>query len=196
MKKRILVSLAALIFFAVLTLFAPTAGASPTVTVTTETYDIYGATAQELRDQMVLFGVTWKDGKKYDALTTWITRWHYTWESGIHHCEISGVETSVEVLFRLPKWVNKAESPPALRHRWERYMKALQMHENGHKDIGIAAAADIEAAIARMPAERTCEALELAANALGESILETYRALETDYDRHTGHGQTQGAVFP
>lgn len=190
MKKLLLYSLCAWLFF------ISAAWSAPTVTIKTETYDIYGTTAQELRDQMILFGVTWRDGKKYDALTTWFTRWRYTWESGVHSCEITGVETSVEVLFRLPNWANKDEAPPALKRRWERYMKNLMMHENGHKDIGIAAAAEIETAIRSMPSERSCETLEAAANALGERTLDTYREIETDYDRETGHGRTQGAVFP
>lgn len=190
MKKLLACAIAAWFYF-----ISP-AWSAPTVTVKTETYDIYGTTAQELRDQMVLFGVTWRDGKKYDALTTWFTRWRYTWESGVHSCEITGVETSVEVIHRLPKWANKNDAPPALKRRWERYIKNLMMHENGHKDLGIAAAAEIEVAISGMPPERSCEALEAAANALGERTLDSYREIETEYDRETGHGRTQGAVFP
>lgn len=190
MKKWVLVSLAALL------VFAATAWSEPTATVRTETYDIYGTTAHELREQMALFGVTWRDGKKYDALTTWFTRWRYTWESGVYACEITGVQTSVEVLYRLPKWVNEEKATPVLRNRWKHYMANLMVHENGHEDLGIAAAAEIEKAIGSMPAERTCEALETAANTLGEQILDKYRELEVDYDRKTGHGRTQGALFP
>lgn len=190
MKKRIVYTLGAWL------LLVTTALCAPLVTVETEYYDIYGWTAAELREQMVLFGVTWRDGKKYDALTTWFTRWRYTWESGLNSCKITGVKTSVEVLHRYPKWVNKAEADPALQHRWERYMANLKTHENGHKDIGIAAADEIETAIGQMPPARGCRALEAAANGLGQEILERYRALEADYDRQTGHGRTQGAVFP
>ena len=186
----------ALVFLAALLLFVSTAWAEPTVTVKTETYDIYGTTARELREQMILFGVTWRDGRKYDALTTWFTRWQYTWESGVYACEITGAQTSVEVLYRLPRWANEEEAAPALRNRWERYMANLMVHENGHKDLGIAAATEIEEAIRAMPAELTCKALETAANTLGEEILDKYRALEVDYDQKTGHGRTRGAVFP
>lgn len=183
------------LFSALLALASP-AWCEPTVTVKTETYDIYGTTAKELRNQMVLFGVTWRDGKKYDALTTWFTRWNYTWESGVHSCKITGVRTSVEVIHRIPRWVNPDQAPPALWSQWERYMENLLLHERGHRDIGIAAASEIEAAIGRMPPERSCKALETTANALGERTLERYRELEADYDKNTGHGRTQGAVFP
>ena len=173
-----------------------TAWAQPAVTVKTEYYDIYGWTAEELREQMVRFGVVWRDGKTYDALTTWLARWRYTWKSGPNRCWITGVETSVEVLHRYPRWVNKDKAAPELQHHWTRYMSHLETHENGHKDIGIAATAAIEKAIRQMPAHRSCRALEAAANALAEETLDTYRTHEADYDRKTGHGRTQGAVFP
>lgn len=190
MKKSALVSLAALLAF------ASTAWSEPTVTVKSETYEIYGMTAHELREQMVLFGVTWRDGKKYDALTTWVSRWRYTWDSGVNSCEITGVQSSVEVLYRLPKWANEEEAAPVLRNRWKQYMANLMVHENGHKDLGIDAAAEMEKAIMAMPPQRTSKALETAANTLGEEILHKYRALEVDYDQKTDHGRTQGAVFP
>ncbi|SCX89525.1 DUF922 domain-containing Zn-dependent protease [Desulfoluna spongiiphila] len=175
---------------------AAMARAQPAVTVQTEYYDIYGWTAEELREQMVRFGVVWRDGKTYDALTTWTASWRYSWESGPSRCRITAVETSVAVLHRYPRWVNKKEAGPGLQHRWERYMAHLATHENGHKNIGIAATAAIEQAIRQMPALSNCQALEAAANGLAEEVLDTYRAQEASYDQQTGHGRTQGAVFP
>ncbi|VFQ45897.1 DUF922 domain-containing protein [Desulfoluna butyratoxydans] len=173
-----------------------TVRAEPAVTVRTEYYDIYGWTAQELRQEMGRLGTVWRDGKTYDALTTWMARWWFTWESGPGSCRVTGVETSVEVLHRYPRWANQDEAAPELQHHWARYMKNLKIHEDGHKRIGIAATAAIEEAIRQMPPHPSCRNLETAANALADEILDTYRAREADYDKKTGHGKTQGAVFP
>jgi predicted secreted Zn-dependent protease len=81
-------------------------------------------------------------------------------------------------------------------HHRDAYMAALRLHEDGHRRIAIEAGYEILQAINALPAYSSCSELELAADAVGESILEQYRRQEAVYDQNTGHGATQGVHFP
>jgi predicted secreted Zn-dependent protease len=103
---------------------------------------------------------------------------------------------SVQVTFTLPQW----EPPPAaskeLIDQWNAYLDALQQHENGHREIGVAAGQAIYQALGRLPSYDACDALERAADAACQQILDQHRQQELDYDQATNHGATQGAHFP
>ena len=75
-------------------------------------------------------------------------------------------------------------------------MQSLRRHENGHKDLGVRAAIEIERSIAELDPSVSCDDLAETANELGRSIISEYAAKERAYDEHTNYGETQGAVFP
>jgi predicted secreted Zn-dependent protease len=170
--------------------------ATPRVSVTTKYYSIHGRMAQELRQQMNTHGVKAENGKRYDAHTGWYVKWQFDFSSRGNRCAIRTVKTSAAVAYTLPKWSDEAKAPQEFRDRWHRYLQALKTHEDGHRDIGVSAAAEIEQAIRAMGPEANCRDLEAKANALGKSILENFRSKESFYDIRTGHGMTQGATFP
>lgn len=171
------------------------ANAEPAVTVETGYYSIIGTSARELRQQMHRFGP--KDsGGAYDAYTRWHVRWRYDYRQDGRQCAIARVTSSADVTFTLPNWKNSSEGPGELQQKWRDYLSALQQHEEGHKTFALRAAAEIEDAIAAMPAATSCADLAQKANAIGERIVNHYRQEERAYDAHTRHGATQGAVFP
>ena len=75
-------------------------------------------------------------------------------------------------------------------------MRSLRQHENGHKDIGIKAAIEIERSIAELEPAVDCDELAETANELGQSIISKYAEKEREYDARTNFGETQGAIFP
>ena len=75
-------------------------------------------------------------------------------------------------------------------------MQALRRHEEGHKNIGVKAAAEIERSIAELEPAGNCDDLAETANALGRRIISEYAATEKEYDAQTNFGEAQGAVFP
>jgi len=183
----------------VLTLFlglASLAGAEPTVMINYDYYDIEGRTAAELREQMNIYGVAWTDGNIYDAYTGWDVKWNYQYRLIDESCSILSVTTTLTVVFRLPRWVNYATGTAVLKKKWDAYMQSLRLHENGHKDIGVKAAAEIEKSIAELKPAETCNDLAETANQLGRRIISENAATEREYDAQTNFGETQGAVFP
>ena len=172
------------------------ARAAPSVEVTVKYYDVRGASADELRQQMNRLGIRWKDENTYDAYTGWDIRWRYTYEKSESRCSISSVRTSVDISYQYPRWSNPHSASAALKKRWELFIRALTKHEQGHGKIGVDSANEIEQSIAELRSRRTCATLGKAANAVGHQILDKYRSIEVDYDRRTRHGATQGAKFP
>jgi predicted secreted Zn-dependent protease len=170
--------------------------AEPNVLIKYEYYEIAGSTESELRQQMNQNGIRWTNGNTYDALTRWNVNWNYRYDKKEYGCSILSVATTVNVTHKMPKWVNYSDAPSDLQNRWDGYMRALKKHEEGHKNHGAMAAAEIERAVAAMHPSRTCEELGQGANALSHIILEKYVQKEKEYDARTNFGETQGAIFP
>lgn len=168
----------------------------PQISVNTIYYQIHGETGDELRSQMDTLGVTGKEGNRYGAYTEWYVRWAYPYTAANGSCSTGRVEVSVEVTFTFPQWNNPANVPKSLIDNWNRYLEALQHHEEGHKQIAIRAGEEIFKALNELTTYPSCNELEQAADEIGESILEEYRLREEIYDEETGHGETQGVRFP
>jgi predicted secreted Zn-dependent protease len=175
---------------------ASLAGAEPTIMTNYDYYDIEGRTAAELRQQMNIYGVAWTNGSIYDAYTGWDVKWNYRYRLTDENCSIQSVTTTLTVEFRLPRWENHTSGTAALKKKWDAYMQSLIQHENGHKDIGVNAAVEIERSIAELEPAETCDDLAETANQLGRRIISKHAAAEREYDAQTNFGETQGAVFP
>ena len=170
--------------------------AGPAVIIDYDYYDIDGLTATELREQMNINGVVWTDGNIYDAYTGWDVKWQYQYRLTGDGCFMKSVAATLNVVFRLPRWTNYAEASGPLQQKWDAYMRSLRRHENGHKDIGIQTAVEIERSLTALEPAPTCDDLAQTANALGRRIISEYAAREKEYDARTNFGETQGAVFP
>ncbi len=162
----------------------------------TDYYLIGGRTASEIRNNIDREKPVRENGAGYDAYTEWFVEWNYWWDQSNDSCTIKKVETKVDVQFILPKLKTSGTLPKVLRQKWETYMKALLRHEDGHKNISVRAANEIESNILNMTSRRTCRKLEIDANHIGNELLKKYRVIEKEYDRKSNHGMNDGAVFP
>lgn len=172
------------------------AGAEVVAGDTVERYSISGANEADLRREMNAKGPPGNSARRFDAYTRWNIRWRYTYRESGGLCRIDTVTTEVSVKMTLPEWRDEHAAPARLRKRWREYLAPLTEHENGHRKHGLDAAREIDRGIGALPAQANCNALGNAANALGNEILRKYNEQDTDYDRSTDHGRTQGARFP
>jgi len=185
------------LFFVCAALACPvSAYASPQVSVAEKFYTVRGGTAQELRQQMNAHGIRSEGGKTYDAYTAWHVKWRYHLSPRGNTCTVQNIAVSVAVVYTLPEWRGRDKAPQDLKNKWRQYMKDLKTHEDGHRDFGIAAAAEIERVLHSIRPEATCRTMETKANEAGHAILDQYRSKEKVYDLRTLHGRTQGAHFP
>ncbi len=172
-----------------------TVAVTPVVTEKYEYYEVGGSCEKDLQCQMRQKGITWYDGKKYDSATSWHVKWDYGYDRGPQTCSADSFRVVVEIIFRYPKWVRTGDVPQPLVNKWDDYMKHLIMHENGHRDMAVEAAAELSRAVAELPPAPTCAALDREVRALSRARMNRLSDDERAYDAATNHGYTQGAVF-
>jgi predicted secreted Zn-dependent protease len=175
---------------------ASSAVAPVVVTEKYEYYDVGGCKEEELQRDIKKKCVQWNDGKKYDAVTTWDMKWDYGYDRDTLSCAADSFKVTVEILFRYPRWVRTREASPQLVEKWDRYMKNLIAHENGHRDMAVEAAAKLSRAVAALTPPSTCVELDRGVRALYRARMEKLNEDQKAYDAATNHGVTQGALFP
>jgi predicted secreted Zn-dependent protease len=172
------------------------AALEPQVSTERATYPIQGSTAEELRAQLDQLGPLDQFSQRHDMYTRWEVRWSYLpWPWG-GECSLKRPRATVTVTFTFPEWHPPEGASPELVDRWVKYMEVAQVHEDGHQKIAVDAARAVLDALVELPPASACAGLEEAADQAGAEILESYRQKEIEYDRKTGHGATQGAIFP
>jgi predicted secreted Zn-dependent protease len=177
----------------------PTATSLSGVTMTIENqyYQIEGNTAKELRKQLDKLGVHDQEtGKVFDANADWKIKWNFSYQQGNDDCHIDQVEVSLAITYLLPEWKPPADANSILVEKWNNYMKNLIVHEEGHGSLAKEGAQNIYQIIMKMPPAATCDALVEATNAAAQQGLDAIKQGNKAYDRETGHGKTQDAVFP
>jgi predicted secreted Zn-dependent protease len=175
----------------------PAARSAPAVKISYQYYPIAGTTASELRSQMNRFGPHDEgEDRRYDARTDWRVQWSYRYGMQNGLCAMQQVNTQVGITFTLPQWKSSSGAGRSLVQDWQRYMASLQLHEDGHKDHGVAAAQDVQQTLRQLPHATSCAILEANAKAAARAVIQTYNAKDLEYDHTTRHGYTQGAVFP
>ena len=130
-------------------------------------------------------------GQRFHGYTRWNVRWTFRWwREASGRCAITEVTTRLHTEVQLPQLQAASPEQQAV---FDRYLRALSDHEQGHVQIGRDAAQAIDQGIRQMPAAPDCATLEREANALGRRLLQDHVAREKQYDQRTRHGATQGA---
>lgn len=104
-------------------------------------------------------------------------------------------ELSAGEMDSLPDWQDREQAPAALQKRWETFATALQHHEDGHRQIAIDHANGLRTALTQLAPGTSCDTVQEAADRLHGDWSERMSAAQTEYDRVTRHGITQGTVF-
>lgn len=100
------------------------------------------------------------------------TRWYVRWTGS---CQVS-----LEISYTMPKHTKRGAMPPHIRAAWDRMIAALRAHEEQHGAHGINAAHEL--------VRNGCRN--------GNAIVAKWAEQDRIYDRLTGHGRSEGVVFP
>jgi len=192
--------LAALTCFGLLLQSLPTQAAfpAPVVNVKTNYYTIQGNSPQQLRQQLNQLGPISRTGRRFDGNTQWRVRWKYGYSNRPNQCQLTSAQITLNAIITMPRWQTPTNAQPQLKQRWQRYTRALQLHENGHRDNGVAAARELTNSLRQLGQRRfsSCTAMTQQFKQTSDRIISYYSQRDKDYDRVTQHGRTQGAVFP
>lgn len=188
MKKAELSSFVVLAFFF---LALPAACAEPEISVKTEYYQVEGNTVEELSDAMKRNAPA-RMGEHFGS-TKWNVIWNYKSLSEEAGCSVTGSNVKLETVFYLPEWKGASGGDRKTRKKWDKFMKKLQSHEDGHQKIGLEAARKIEKTFNRAGTFQNCRELGRVLNQAAQTIMTEKRAEEVRYDLRTRHGLRQGA---
>ena len=131
---------------------------------------------------------------EHNAYTQWHINWNYDFLISESGWRLKTFDTRVQIRYTLPQWDQRGRPPQEMVDEWERFMEAVTIHENGHAEIGLKAAAEMQRVISFTTWHaKTRNELKEQIDKKCSKILSKYRELEIKYDKDTDHGKTQGA---
>ncbi|NCJ05509.1 DUF922 domain-containing protein [Synechococcales cyanobacterium C] len=170
---------------------------NPRVDLQTRYYAIQGSTPSQLRSQLNQLGpLDPASQRRFDGYTGWGVQWRYQYLDRGSQCHLTTPQVTAQIQMTLPQWTPPAGASPQLVQHWQRYLAALTLHEEGHKQHGIQASHGVLRALQTLPPSPSCPQLQQAINQAATRVVAVYRDRDRQYDLETGHGRTQGAVFP
>ena len=159
-------------------------------------YDVVGNSASALRAQLDAKRPHWENGEKGNAFTKWIVSWNYKSEPVPDGCVFADLQATVTGTITLPRWTYGPDTPPSLVKKWQIYIAAVRVHEDGHYAHGLAAAQEIVAASKSFRASGDCSTLLSQFMEHVAPLYKKYANADAEYDIQTQHGKTQGAIVP
>jgi predicted secreted Zn-dependent protease len=168
----------------------------PAINEKYEYYEVCGCSEKDLHCDLMDKAIKCSDGKKYDSVTNWKVKWDYDFNRVGGACSTAAFRVTVDVVFRLPKWVSNTDAPQQLVDKWNNHIKNLLLHEKGHRDRAVEAARELTRTIAELPPGRTCSELDREVDRVSRALLNKLLADQEEYDAATSHGLAQGVSFP
>jgi predicted secreted Zn-dependent protease len=133
------------------------------------------------------------NGAKYRAITTW----QMTYKPKIKLIKGKYVLENYTIEYKsnmtLPRLSNNVTT--ALRVQWDLYVLCLTRHEQGHRDLILAAANFINGEFSKIEPQEDELALKTNIENIMNLILAGFKTVESNYDKSTQNGRTQGAYF-
>lgn len=127
------------------------------------------------------------DGLGVDALSGWYLQWR--WPGGsVDGCDLANAELRFSARIRMPRLVETADMPAAVRQRWHTYVTALEGHEANH----IRHAWDNRDLVLAAIRRSSCGNADRDARAVIAQMVQG----DVAYDQRTRHGILEGAHFP
>lgn len=179
-----------------LALLATPALAEPLVREHRNPYTVTGATAAEIRADINRRGMRDTRGVPGDAITYWHVEWNASIDAAPQGCTVKAVTVFLTLSTVSPELAPDAAAPPDVRARFDAYLVRLLAHEAGHREIAIAGAAEIEAALSALPPDPSCSQLRSASDARGRAIVQEIIRRQDAYDDRTQNGYGAGVAFP
>jgi predicted secreted Zn-dependent protease len=174
---------------------APREIEAPVIHDDIEYIDVTGNSRRDLIDALDRRSVDDGTGKRFYGHTRWELRWNFNVASDGGDCRVGSVSAQLDVHTSIPRWNPPANADPSLVRRWNAFVDALRVHEDGHRDIAIEAAREITQRIEAVQPTTKCETLKRTVTIRANTLLDEYREKGRRYDRETDHGRTQGAVL-
>ena len=159
-------------------------------------YQIFGNTSGQIQTQLQKCAPRSTNGEAFAGEASYALSWQYTSNNtsgGL--CIPANIRVGLHVNMILPKWSPTDQATTDLAGKWQSFINNLTLHENGHVIRDVQYANQLLRNLQNHPAT-DCAALTAQIQAEANATLADLDAANADYDSHTNHGATQGAILP
>lgn len=164
------------------------ASASAPAQVSVTTYQVDGRTPRDVRRSLNQRRPADASGARHDAVTSW--RFQIDWSTDASgDCVPTTVTVVPVILITMPSLKDEHRRTDRLRQAWTRYLQRLEVHERRHADLVARGAAQMQT---HMRAASSCGDMVRVSDHWRSDILKA----NSDYDARTGHGRSEGVIFP
>ncbi len=184
------------LFLFLFVFFPLCASANPQVKEYTRYYTIEGKDIDTLKRQMHEKGP--KDSRTKQrmwAYTKWNVKWSLNFSEQSSSCILKKTNVDVQILYILPKWVDRDDADPELVEKWDAYFEKLMEHERQHAKHGKDAGRHIIKTFKGMPKMKKCSSIKRSARKAAGEIIDFYAKRDIIFDKETKHGITDGVVL-
>jgi len=158
-----------------------------------ETWRITAGDVSAVRTTLRL-GVPRAGGHGYAGQLRWSLHWDTRSTADSSGCKVVEANVYLQTTMLTPMWAPPAYTKQTVVAEWERFLHALEVHEQGHRRIAVTGATRVWQAIMGVTAP-SCELIAGLVQAVAQPLVADLRRAEERYDIDTQHGETQGALF-
>ncbi len=162
--------------------------------IRTERYRVGGGTAGRLLGSLQDAGPR-VGSEVYFGLTVSEMNLGYSKVEMGGECELRKVRVDLDLTVTLPEWDAPPDADPGLVHEWRQFQQALADHEDEHRRIAEEGAASLYWAVQGLR-RASCDEADADGRRRVKQVEIEVQAAHRRFDDLTGHGRTQGAVWP
>ena len=129
---------------------------APKVQIEYKFYDIYPIDRMDLGQQVFQKTPIRYNGKKFAGLTQWRVFWRFNYQKTNKGCRIDRISSNLAVKYTMPRISQKYKINTKVRISFNAYYAALLKHEEGHKDLALEAAKEIEQKLLSIGTFKSC----------------------------------------
>jgi predicted secreted Zn-dependent protease len=177
-------------------LAAPSAIAAEKNEFKIDYFIVRGTTIEQLRVEANSRGPVGSSGRRGEANTRSNIAWRFQIRQRAAVCTVHDIEVDLTIRMILPKWEHPLDVDPDLLAHWNRYLTALRIHEDGHRNRAEGGAREVREALVDASGPGSCVDLKNRLDSKVKTQLAELGKRQADYDRETGNGKTQGVWLP
>ena len=163
-------------------------------TIEYKNYVISPRTVYEIKPELVRNTPIRDRSGSYNGHTDWYIDWQYQTRQEANSCRILQTQTKIRIVHILPILSEHVTDKQTI-DAFNQFNTALTEHEKNHGNNGLSAANEIDQALNNMQPQRNCRYVARMIDDIGNSIVQKYVKADSEYDRTTQNGLTEGAVI-
>jgi predicted secreted Zn-dependent protease len=157
-------------------------------------YGVTGDSLSKINAQMALCSPIRENEIHYAATTYYNLSWQLQYRQFGDMCTIDTARVGLHISMVFPAWSPPIATPIDTTLGWNRFLRNLHTHENGHVARDQAAGKAIQNMFHSLP-PTLCTRITALATERANRIIASLDATNQRYDSDTDHGRTQGAVL-